>query len=299
MFRKNWIIIFGVILLAGNCFAADPLAIISSVNGSVEVFKGGSGPSVPAQISMSLFPGDVVKTGDESKASILFSDGRITKIPPKGSLALDVPKGESSSLVSKLLSRIKIFGKGGEDEVLGVAATTREKFDRDFSILFPRNCSVADLSPVFTWQEVQGVEGPFEISIMGSSGVLPKFSTSQLSLNLKEEGKELKPDSVYILKVSVNTTAGVFSDECFIQTSSEKTMKDYKGLKNEVLAFVKENPEDDTSLLLLAKVAEENQIYDDAVKFYLKLKKSYPELEERVKIISGKVKLNPELVLKK
>jgi len=77
--RKRLLLIVAASILVAStlvgCPSSSALTILSVTEGEVSVMKAGTDNWVEAQVGMSLEPGDMIKTGDDSNAEITFFDG--------------------------------------------------------------------------------------------------------------------------------------------------------------------------------------------------------------------------------
>jgi hypothetical protein len=79
MCRRPLLILVLSILVAltlDGCGSSAPtLTMVSTSGGDISVMKAGSASWIEAQVGMSLAPGDIIKSGDNSSAEITFLDG--------------------------------------------------------------------------------------------------------------------------------------------------------------------------------------------------------------------------------
>jgi len=77
-------------------------AIFSTSGGNVSVMKGGTGGWIEAQVGMSLEPGDMIKSGDNSSAEITFLDGSTIELQAGTEIEvvlLDIPTDTGSTTI--------------------------------------------------------------------------------------------------------------------------------------------------------------------------------------------------------
>ena len=82
--------------------ATSTLTILSITEGDVFVMKAGTGRWIGAEVGMSLKPGDVIKTGDDSNAEITFFDGSTVELQAGTEielLLLDVSRDTGSTTI--------------------------------------------------------------------------------------------------------------------------------------------------------------------------------------------------------
>jgi hypothetical protein len=74
----KWFVIFLFLMFAvcfpAALFAQDVIAYIGAAEGDVSITKSAGGDTVDASLGMFLHGGDLIKTGEESYASVIFQD---------------------------------------------------------------------------------------------------------------------------------------------------------------------------------------------------------------------------------
>ncbi len=97
-----------------NAFAAPPVATLQTANGSVTVRRTGAANFVALGANASLLQGDEVRTGANSKATLLFANGSQVRLNAKSSIVITPPvavgRGKQSLfrvLSGEVLSRLR------------------------------------------------------------------------------------------------------------------------------------------------------------------------------------------------
>jgi len=102
------------ILLASTsvgCGSSSTLTILSITEGNVSVMKAGTGNWVEAQVGMSVEAGDSIRTGDNSRAEITFSEGSTIELQAGteieiASLDISTDTGSTSIILEQTIGNI-------------------------------------------------------------------------------------------------------------------------------------------------------------------------------------------------
>jgi hypothetical protein len=81
------------------------LAIFSTSGGNVSVMKQGADDWIEAEVEMSLGPGDIIKSGDNSSAEITFLDGSTIEL--QGSTQIEIVSLDISTETDPLIIKLK------------------------------------------------------------------------------------------------------------------------------------------------------------------------------------------------
>lgn len=100
------------LLMPGILAADDIIAYIGEVGGEVNIIRASEGKTVSAALGMMLSPGDVVKTGEESYASIVFQDdGSRVKLDEDSQLTLNATRQQKTLSKRLFLETGKIWAR--------------------------------------------------------------------------------------------------------------------------------------------------------------------------------------------
>jgi hypothetical protein len=140
--------VLAALLTSTSAFAATGVAVATFVKGTVEVGTAEAGPFKKLKRNGDIPPGSFVKTGDESRAELKFTDGSILRLGPASVLkveagAFDATKkevkvdatlvgGKAWANVSKLVGSESKFEVRSANAVAGVRGTVfRINVERD------------------------------------------------------------------------------------------------------------------------------------------------------------------------
>jgi hypothetical protein len=99
------ILLFVLILISSEPYFSDEIqkkAIVSYLKGSVKIIKISEKTPIPAKLGMTLFPGDKIGTGEDSKIELKLEDGANFRIGENSSVAIEELKQEKGTDKSTL-----------------------------------------------------------------------------------------------------------------------------------------------------------------------------------------------------
>jgi hypothetical protein len=105
------ILVASTLVGCGQGQSTPSLAIFSTSGGNISVMKAGTGSWIEAQVEMSLEPGDIIKSGDNSNAEITFLDGSTIELEAGTeievvSLDISTDTGSTTIRVKQTIGRI-------------------------------------------------------------------------------------------------------------------------------------------------------------------------------------------------
>ncbi len=154
--KQAWIILV-FLLAAGVCQAGDaqPLAVLMGTVGEVSVERGND--PLDGIFGLHLEAGDVVITGGDGSAEIMFSSGNWIKVDAgsrmgiQGSRQSSLPEGGGAA--SPSFDSVQEFVKLKDERGTSSLAMVRSGTDRDeLHLMVPCQTKVPDGFPVFRWQ---------------------------------------------------------------------------------------------------------------------------------------------------
>lgn len=137
---RNWNcagLLFGIglsalsLIFSVKALAGAPLAVLMSCKGDISIVKS-AGETVPGTFGLPLQAGDIVKTGEDSQAEILFEDGNWiqmgagSSMQVKGSKNMPAEKTEQKSF-EVVQNFLKLKDSGGTSSLAGLRSGDTSK----------------------------------------------------------------------------------------------------------------------------------------------------------------------------
>ena len=146
---------------ASGASPAEPVAVVASVSGRVEVSAARGGAAVPAVFGRALERGDRVTVGKGGGATLFFGDGSVVTLAERGSVTIGgnaAAPAHATALPGEVFTQVSQFVTAGSRQT-GLVTLADMRSDADAGaplLLAPRNTSVLDDAPALSWRAVQG-----------------------------------------------------------------------------------------------------------------------------------------------
>ncbi|GEM_PF-5659328 len=274
---KCSIFCFGFIVMSQSIFpvwAQEPAKLYAKtmfVSGTVNIIRTATSEATPLARGDSVFMGDRVMTGPDSKAILVTIEKKLINVPANAEL--NVAGGEAGRVIAGLGMGMFASGTGRSD--VGAQAATR-KMDDEPLLLYPRNSRIRDRS--ITLQFAPLAEGEqYEIEVVGVTPqfVYPtKLSTTELLLTEDRIGRQLIAGEAYYVYVrKINAQKVELQQENGLRvgllTPEEETnIAQVEEILQPLMNQERDNPAYPT---LLAETYESNCLHHDAIRMYEKI----------------------------
>ncbi len=242
------------------------VAVFTVLKGEVTVTDSG-GKAVPATIKHKLFPGDVIKTGVNSSAQILYYSGEETAVSAEKEYEV-AAEGAADGFWENLRLTVSNFLWGSERSGT-MAGATRSSESTGSAVqqtIYPQNTKVLNDRPQFRWKN-DGARGVVRMIVIESD-----IHNESHTIDISASDYAIYPDDLPALSADIPY-------RWELQDSSGKALSqparfvvihpdDHTSLKKELQVVEKQSGEDEARQLLLSaalyweyrlmKPAEEN-----------------------------------------
>jgi hypothetical protein len=196
----------------------DPLAVIASVKGKVEV--SAKGKTTRAGFGRPLESGDKVVVGPGGSASVFFNDGNVIELSEKSSITIGgkVAKPGAASAAPELPGDVyanvsKFVTSGSRQTGLVAMANMRSAGEQKPIIIGPRNTVVMDGRPTFSWFSVEGATR-YRVAVTGDAGeAWNSEAEGDTVLPYPKDATGLEPGADYVLEVEALNELGPLRKE--------------------------------------------------------------------------------------
>ena len=186
---------------------ADPLAIVASMKGQVEVIPASGGTAQRATFGRPLERGDKVQVGGEGAATVVFNDGNVIELSSGSAITIGgrmtgKPKvGPGSSLPDEVFTQVSRYVTGGSRQKGLVALSAmRSGTDEGGILISPRDSDVMSNRPRFRWRAVTGATR-YKLSLSGDDGDLWETESSDTHAVLPGNVDPLMGDADYVWRI--------------------------------------------------------------------------------------------------
>lgn len=186
--------------------AADPVAVVASVTGRVEVVAARGGAARPAAFGRPLERGDRVSAGKGGGATLLLADGSVVTLAERASITLGghTAPARSAAVPGEVFAHVSQFATAGSRQT-GLVTLADMRSDADAGaplLLSPRNTTVLDDAPALHWRAVPGATR-YRVRLVPAGGEeawardVPPGAKGELSLAYPAGEPRLAPGATY------------------------------------------------------------------------------------------------------
>ncbi len=219
--------------------------------------------------------GDVVWTGENSRATIVTKDKKIVNLQPDSEL--NTKTDQAGNKLASKLGMNAMFKSSSTEDLMAVAGV---RADTEY-VLSPRNSVIKTTTPIIRLKEP--AEGSkYRIKITG--GGLPSpfkgvVDGHILDVSKADLRKPLKRGTVYFIEAElIGPTRGVEKNVA-IYPLEKDDLEVIQDIEKEIAELQKADPDNPSYRLLLASEYEDMELYSDALAVYKQLHQKYPEDE--------------------
>lgn len=203
--------------------SADPVAVVASVKGRVEVTRAHGGPAVPAAFGRALERGDKVAVGKGGVATLFFGDGNVITLAERSSLTIGGRAGaapRAEALPEEVFTNVSRFVTAGSRQT-GLVSIADMRAGTDASaplLLAPRNTAILEDSPTLRWRSVPGANR-YRVRVVRAAGgeawvrEVPAAGGAEDSLAYPAEAAPLQAGEDYTWEVVASDEKGTLRRE--------------------------------------------------------------------------------------
>jgi hypothetical protein len=188
--------------------ASEPVAVVASVKGRVEISSARAKGQVRAVFGRPLERGDRVSVGPGGAATLFFNDGNVIELAERSAITIGgrvAAAQRGGALPGDVYAQVSRFVTAGSRQT-GLVAMARMRSSADESaplLLAPRRTSILTDAPALSWRAVAGAARyrvrvtPPDGSVLWSRDVPAGTSGVDLSLPYPEDAPRLAADTDY------------------------------------------------------------------------------------------------------
>ncbi len=265
--------------------AAEPqiAAVLAVADGSVTVLRGET--SVNGSYGAPLFPGDIVETGSDAEAAVLFESGQIIELGAGsritiGSIPSNQNSGDVMAQVTDVAGGLGSFTQtdlGGDG--LSVLPTVRSGGNDDRpQPVFPRETLVRPGAVTLQWIEVDEVI-EYTVTLVGKDGSRT-YRANDATLALPEP---LESGSAWTWSVEATTIDGpIDSDPVQFEVASDEVARELEQLEERLEPLMVDGSATraDAARYLMGSYCRNARLYGEAIDYIEDLAQRHPDRKE-------------------
>ncbi len=270
-----------LLLRAPGAAAQDHVALITDVDGNVEVAAATSGSFVRAAWGQQLFEGDRVRTGSDALASLLFADGNLLALGAGSSITISqagdragarAVSGEYMADASDLT-----LHRAGQGEIGALGGLRSGGSGSRIALEGPRNTRVRSANPVLSWK----ASGDFDIymvEVLTEDGVVWSTETEETSVAYPADAPALEPSTRYLWKVSGEEMLDMVNSEIVtFEVLAPGQLQAVKDGEAEIATMFADDPESSSHLYVLGSFYASEGLLDAAIEVFTRISHMHPD----------------------
>jgi hypothetical protein len=223
-------------------FAQQPaqcLAVITEINGDVQLMKASRNELVKALWGTQLFQGDVIKTSAKSGVKLLFSNSTFISLGPNSTISIsgkETPATEASGSVKNISSSMMVnlsaltSKRDNKKDVGALAGLRSVNAEQVIELTSPYNSYIKTNRPAFSWLAKKSYD-TFIVNLFSNTGLIWSKKVSGNSLKYPDNEKGLEFGGSYFWYVEGEEL--IDSDKSANQKFSVLTLEKFKEVEEE------------------------------------------------------------------
>ena len=202
--------LLAVLLVPSVYSQENRIALITEVQGTVEVAREGSTDFEKAEWGSPLFEGDQVRTGDASEAVVLFSSNNMLTVREgntftvsSGSVSTGSLSGPVRAVEGDLMAAASdlTLHRAGEGEIAVLGGLRSGGSDSAVELQSPLNTRITEGQPRFSWTVYDEFEF-YTVSVRSSGGEVWSTTTEEMTITYPADAPSLAPGQEYFWQVT-------------------------------------------------------------------------------------------------
>ena len=272
-----------------------PAAVLVMVTGPVHVHRAGA--QIVGSFGEKLLDGDIVETGDNAEASLIFPSGQLielgagSRMTVRGGPNANGGSGGEGHVLARVSDQVagdltRYARATSGDEGLSALPAMRSASNHDrVQLLSPRNSLVNSTQPTFAWTPLDDAL-EYKIVLMGDGKAKGSYRAQETHWQLPAD-KSLDAGQTWTWSVEAMTDDGpVNSDHVPFEVASEDAAAALQKHISELLPLLdsEEPARVDSAHYLLGSVHKNLGFYDEAIRHYeiLVERHARPELQREL-----------------
>jgi hypothetical protein len=254
------VIAVAAILAAGAPATAGdekPAAVLAVVSGGVTIQRGDG--TLDGSFGAPLQAGDVVTTGPEGQAAILFDSGQIIELGGGSKMSIGSLPSSNEPVVAQMNnalsgSLVRFTSNPSDEASLSALPDLRSGGASELpEPVYPRNTLAPAKGVVFTWNPVEDAL-EYRVTLSGDGAAAGTHSVSEPRWAVPDPGA-MTPDGPLV------------STEVVVRAASEEQTRELDGLQEQLVPLLgSKNPvREDTAAYLLGSYCRSAGFYGDAI----------------------------------
>lgn len=290
--KRTWTIAIALLLAGGFARAADPVGLLTSVTGNVQLLRAGERAPAAARTADVIRAGDHLIAAGGARADFIYCPAL-----QAGGLAgpgdLEFGPAAIKAVKGAVAGQRAIPGCRLPPVALSAASRQSAGLTRlrgsNLMLRSPSRTNVATLRPTFVWNAVDNATA-YDVKVMDrDERMVWQQTVKSTRADYPAGSKELAWGEKYLWRVTARGGDDLLAETgTWFQVLPEEQAQRFRREADELERMLKENPRDEGPRFLLAFLYDENGLLDEAVHAYAQLR-SADWAQARVQQLLGKL----------
>lgn len=209
--------------LSHSATAQNRVALLTDINGTVEVARAGSQSFAPAEWGTQLFEGDRIRTAENARTALLFSNGNMLSLEGNASMtvsassiaspALSGPVRELDGELLAVASDVMLH-RAGEGEIAVLGGLRNAPSGEALNAVYPVNTLIASTAPTFSWGAVEGFD-VYTVKVQSAGSTVWSGTTDEAEIAYPASAPTLEPGVTYYWQVEAEDMLDIVSSPLY------------------------------------------------------------------------------------
>ncbi len=216
-------LLVAVLALPSTSAAQNRVALLTDINGTVEVARAGSQSFAPAEWGTQLFEGDRIRTAENARTALLFANGNMLSLEGNASMtvsassiaspALSGPVRELDGELLAVASDVMLH-RAGEGEIAVLGGLRNAPSSEALQAAYPVNTLIANAAPTFSWTAVEGFER-YTVKVQSAGATIWSGTSDASELQYPADAPALQAGITYYWQVEAEDMLDVVTSPLY------------------------------------------------------------------------------------
>lgn len=289
-------LLVAVLALPATSFAQNRVALLTDINGTVEVARAGSQSFAPAEWGTQLFEGDRIRTAENARTALLFANGNMLSLEGNASMtvsassiaspALSGPVRELDGELLAVASDVMLH-RAGEGEIAVLGGLRNSATSDALQAAYPVNTLIPNAQPTFLWTAVDGFD-LYTVKVQSAGGTIWSGTTDVAEITWPNSAPALEPGVTYYWQVEAEDMLDVVASPLYsFEIASEETAASIQSSRARIESMFDGQTDSSEYWYVLGTYYAGQDLLGDAVIAFNRIATQHPQSASVHRILGG------------
>ncbi len=276
--------------------AQNRVALLTDINGTVEVSRAGSQTFAPAEWGTQLFEGDRIRTAENARTALLFANGNMLSLEGNASMtvsassiaspALSGPVRELDGELLAVASDVMLH-RAGEGEIAVLGGLRNAPSSEALQAVYPVNTLIARVAPTFSWTAVDGFD-VYTVKVQSAGSTVWSGTTDEAQLAYPASAPALQPGVTYYWQVEAEDMLDIVSSPLYsFEIADEETAASVEANQTRIRTMFDGQTDSSEFWYVLGTYYAGQDLLGDAVLAFNRIAAQHPQSASVHRILGG------------